>query len=157
MDDERIIATTLEAILRCTGYEAKAACSAEEAIEVIAGWQPAFAIVDVVLPLLNGIELSKLLRAQIPDCGILLISGQTCTGELLEQAEREGYKFEVLAKPVHPSVLLEKTAEMLAHRRDQPVELLLDQTGPSAAVQASITTQGSQRAPETPALSRRLQ
>jgi DNA-binding response OmpR family regulator len=118
VDDEQIVANTLEAILRREGYEAKAVYSAEQALEQVAKWQPAFAIVDVVLPQLNGIELCKLLRAQFPACELLLISGETLTSELLVEAENDGHRFEIVAKPFHPGALLKKTEEMLARARD---------------------------------------
>lgn len=136
VDDEPNIANTLEAILRSAGYEAKATGSAEQALEVVADWQPALAIVDVILPLLNGIELSKLLRARFPECGLLLFSGETCTGELLEQAEKDGHKFEILAKPIPPGTLLAMTAAILTRGREPP----LDQPGLPQSIPASITT-----------------
>lgn len=124
VDDERIIANTLEAILWNEGYEAKAAYSAEQALEMIVEWHPTFAIVDVVLPQLNGIEFSKLLHAQFPSCGLLLMSGATVTGELLDQAEKDGHKFDVIAKPAHPSILLEKIAEILRRAENPQVGFL---------------------------------
>jgi DNA-binding response OmpR family regulator len=134
VDDEPNIANTLEAILRSTGYEAQAAHSAEQALEMIAEWPPAFAIVDVVLPGLNGIEFGKLLRARYPECGLCLFSGETRTGELLDEAEREGHQFEVIAKPVHPNVFLEKIAAVSALSLDRPVELPLEPAGTSTPV-----------------------
>lgn len=154
LDDEPVIANTLEAILRSAGYEAKATYSAEQALELIAGWQPDFAIVDVILPLLNGIEFSKLLRGSFPECGVLLFSGETRTAEILEQTEKEGYKFEVMAKPVHPEILLEKTAEALACIRGQPVEPASDQVEPTASVPTFITTQDSRSATAQSAIPR---
>lgn len=138
VDDEPNIANTFEAIFRSAGYEAKAAYSAEQALEVIAEWEPSVAIVDVILPLLNGIEFGKLLLSRFPECGLLLFSGQPCTCELIEQAEKEGHTFGVIAKPVHPSVLLEKTAEMLARTQERPVDPPVSgQTGTSASGQAA--------------------
>jgi DNA-binding response OmpR family regulator len=141
VDDEQVIANTLEAILRSNGYEARTAYSAEQALELIAEWQPAFAIVDVILPQLNGIEFCKLLRAQFPACGFLLISGETLTGELLEQAEKDGQTFEVVAKPVHPNVLLERAAAMLGSPRDQPVVSVIEGAGPSVPVSSCTTAE----------------
>jgi CheY-like chemotaxis protein len=48
--DDQLIADTLATIFSLAGYEARAACSAEKAFELIAGWPPHLAIVDVLLP-----------------------------------------------------------------------------------------------------------
>lgn len=131
VDDEKNIAKTLELIWRSSGYEAKSASSAELALEVIADWAPDLAIVDVILPGLDGIQFAKILDARYPQCRLLFFSGQSTSGDLLEQARREGYRFEVVAKPVHPKVLLEKTAELLSRPGKQLTEQRPDQVAKS--------------------------
>jgi DNA-binding NtrC family response regulator len=115
VDDERTIADTLAEIFstRC-GYETRAVYTAEEAMNMLAEWYPDLAILDVVLPKMNGIDLAILLTAQYPACQLLLFSGQQCTVDLLEEATRKGYKFDVLAKPSHPTVIIETAARLLA-------------------------------------------
>lgn len=66
---------------------------------------------------MHGIDLDILLREKIPTCQTLLFSGQALTNDLLVEAEREGYSFIVLAKPVHPSLLLDTTKQLLAEKR----------------------------------------
>jgi DNA-binding response OmpR family regulator len=118
VDDEPPIADTLALILRSRGYEVKAVYSAEEAIETIAVWAPQLAIVDVMLPLMNGIDLSIVLKANHAGCEILLFSGQPDTGPLLEEALRKGHRFEVLTKPLHPGFLLERVQMLLGTWRE---------------------------------------
>jgi CheY-like chemotaxis protein len=107
IDDEASVADTLGAIFLTRGYKAKVAYSAEDAIEISAKWQPDLAVVDVMLPHMNGIDFSIVLKANYPACRILLFSGQPDTGAILEEALKKGHSFEVLAKPVHPSVILD--------------------------------------------------
>jgi DNA-binding NtrC family response regulator len=57
-------------------------------------------------PLLSGIELAIQVREYCPDCKVLLFSGQAASAGLLETARANGYDFEFLLKPVHPSDLL---------------------------------------------------
>jgi CheY-like chemotaxis protein len=47
-------------------HEAKPAYSAEQALEFIAEWGPAIAIVDAILPAMNGIDPGILLKASGP-------------------------------------------------------------------------------------------
>jgi DNA-binding NtrC family response regulator len=106
VDDEHIIADTLVTIFSAAGYESRAAYSAEGALELIPSWPPHFAIVDVILPAMNGIDFAILLKAISPGCTVQLFSGQLNTETLLEAAEQRGHTFEVLAKPLHPRELL---------------------------------------------------
>lgn len=114
VDDEEAIADTLSLIFRSNGYESHTAYSAEEALEMLETWKPDLAIIDVVLPGMNGIEFAIFLKASYPDIHFLLFSGQPGTGGLLEEAKRKGHLFEILAKPLHPTFMLATVANMLS-------------------------------------------
>jgi DNA-binding NtrC family response regulator len=117
VDDETAIADTLAMILAIQRYDVRVAYSAEQAIEILSQWRPDIAILDVVLPAMNGIDLAIVTKANHPACDILLFSGHSNTGLLLEEAARKGHRFEVLAKPVHPDLVLERIADLLSPRR----------------------------------------
>jgi DNA-binding NtrC family response regulator len=68
-------------------------------------WVPELAIIDVHLPAMNGIDLAVHLKARHPDVRVALLSGRAETEELVEASHRQGYDFDLLAKPVHPTVL----------------------------------------------------
>jgi two-component system KDP operon response regulator KdpE len=61
-DDEAQILRALKVILRDAGYEAVPADSGEEALDLAAVRPPAAAIVDLMLPDIDGIEVTKRLR-----------------------------------------------------------------------------------------------
>ena len=65
------------------------------------------------MPGMNGIELAIAIRRQFPGCRLLLFSGQAETLEILEDAKRRGYDFELLAKPIHPEEFLKKVKELI--------------------------------------------
>jgi CheY-like chemotaxis protein len=113
VDDEIAIADTLALIFKTQHYEARVAYSAEQAIEILAEWRPDLAIVDVILPEMNGIDFAIVIKANYPVCHVLLFSGHANTTMLLEEAGRKGHQFEVLAKPVHPSLMLERASALL--------------------------------------------
>lgn len=113
VDDETSIADTLALILRAQFYDVRVAYSAEQAIEVIAEWRPDLVIIDVILPQMNGIDLAIVAKANYPGCQVLLFSGHSNTTVLLEEAGRKGHQFEVLAKPVHPTLMLERVSTLL--------------------------------------------
>ena len=118
IDDDPRISDSMAIIFSMRGYEARVAYSAEQAIEVIAEWQPHVAIIDVMLPLMNGIDLAIVLKSNHPACRLILFSGEPATEAIAEEAARKGHTFEVLAKPVHPVSLLNTVAILLG---SQPV------------------------------------
>ncbi len=61
-DDEAQILRALKVILRDAGYEAVPADSGEEALDLAAVKPPAAAIVDLMLPDIDGVEVTKRLR-----------------------------------------------------------------------------------------------
>ena len=63
-------------------------------------------ISDVVMPGLSGVDLGIQIKAQSPECKILLFSGQANNKDLLKDARGQGNTFQLLQKPVHSSVVL---------------------------------------------------
>ncbi len=109
VDDERVLADTLVVILNQAGFLASAVYSGMEAIEAAKSLKPSLIISDIFLVGMNGVEAMILIRSILPDCRILLISGNAYTAtaaDLLESARAQGHNFEILAKPVHPKQLL---------------------------------------------------
>ncbi|HEY0759045.1 MAG TPA: response regulator [Acidisarcina sp.] len=105
-DDERVIADTLAIILNQAGFEAIAVYSGEKAVEAAKTLRPDMLISDVIMTDLNGIDAAIKIRELLPNCKILLFSGQAATADLLDRARIHGHEFEILAKPVHPQDLL---------------------------------------------------
>ena len=120
VDDEKITSNTLTVIFGNYGYQTRAAYSAEEAIDVIAEWQPDLALSDVNLPRMNGIDLAIALKTSAPNCRVLLFSGYPNTDDLLHAAAEAGHVFEIISKPVHPTLLLNAVANSLSDAPDQP-------------------------------------
>jgi CheY-like chemotaxis protein len=116
VDDEPSNADTLTKIFRQSGYSVTAVYSAEAALAWLAGHQSALALLDVIMPGMDGIDLAKKIRSSHPDCRLLLLSGNATTQDLLEDAAKEGYAFEILAKPIPPPELLEKVASLLSRK-----------------------------------------
>jgi CheY-like chemotaxis protein len=108
VDDERVIADTLAIILNQHGFDALAVYTGTGAVEQARAIRPDLIISDVIMPDMNGIEAAIHIRKFLPECKILLFSGQAATADLLESARAQGHEFEILAKPVHPQDLLAK-------------------------------------------------
>jgi len=108
VDDEEVIAKTLAMILNQAGFDATALFSGEAAVAWAEPMRPDLVITDVMMPGMTGIEAAIVIRGKLPECKILLFSGQAATTDLLEEARASGHDFELISKPVHPRDLLEK-------------------------------------------------
>jgi DNA-binding NtrC family response regulator len=110
VDNERIVADTLSAILRNAGYEARVCYDESSAFSQCQSFRPDVMITDVIMPGINGIQMAIQVRHRYPACKILLFSGHAASVSLLEEARRNGHDFETLEKTVHPSVVLARIA-----------------------------------------------
>jgi DNA-binding NtrC family response regulator len=109
VDDESLIADTLAEILNDSGdFEATPVYDASKALQIARSRIPDIIITDVVMPDMNGIQLGKAIRSVCPDTRVVLLSGQAQTRDLVEQAQHEGFGFELWAKPIHPDIVLER-------------------------------------------------
>src|ERR1700733_7174539 len=106
IDDEPVIAETVVEILNHEGFEATAASSGTSAIELARTVRPDVVLSDVIMPALNGVETGIRIREIVPNCKIILFSGQAATVDLIEKAHRQGHRFEILAKPIKPEQLV---------------------------------------------------
>jgi DNA-binding NtrC family response regulator len=106
VDDEHFIASSLAAILKLHGYSAASFTSPLEALAAAMASAPDLLISDVAMPGLSGIDLAIQIKAVCPACKILLFSGHATNQELLKDARGQVNTFQLLQKPVHPSVML---------------------------------------------------
>lgn len=102
VDDDDLARSTLAAILRRGGHEARAEGSVAAAEAAVASWSPEVVIIDRHLPDGDGLALGRSLRARTTSLRLVLLSG-----ERVEAAE----DFDaVLLKPVGPRAVLDAVA-----------------------------------------------
>jgi len=107
VDDERRIADSLTEILEMAGFYVMAAYDGCEAVETAVKFRPDYVLTDVLMPKMNGVELAIAISKMFPATRILLFSGQTGIAEILQDAQKRGFEFELIAKPIHPLQLIE--------------------------------------------------
>ena len=113
VDDERSVAESMAAIFRLAGHEPYFATSPVEGLALARRVQPQLLITDVVMPGETGIDLAIQVQKLFPHCKVLLMSGQAETSNLLEEAESQGYRFEIVAKPIWPPDLIEMAVRIV--------------------------------------------
>ncbi len=107
VDDEQLIAETLVSILNSAGFAAMAAFDGESALDLASEIPPEVLITDIVMPGMDGIELAQEIKRRVPDCKVLLFSGQVGAVEFGGRTD-----FPLLAKPVHPAQLLTEVSQL---------------------------------------------
>lgn len=112
IDDQPEMRDLLAISLRQLGWEVQVASSGEEALTLMktAHGTVGLALVDVVMPGIDGMSLARRLRASYPGLGIILVSGRL-NDESRWIVSEEGFQF--LPKPFN-----------LVHLRDAVVGIL---------------------------------
>ena len=108
VDDARTIADTLAQILNLNGFQAVAAYSGEHALQLAGVQHFDHLVSDVVMDGINGVEAAIAICSLLPKCSVLLMSGNNDTDRLLREAEGHGHSFDILAKPFHPLLVIDK-------------------------------------------------
>lgn len=117
VDDEESIVSTLAAILQRQGYETATATSGDAAVQTAASFRPDFLLSDIrMAPGINGVEAAIKILEFLPECRVLFMSGHAAAQDVLADARRRGFSFEVCVKPVAPEALLAKVAEINSTR-----------------------------------------
>jgi DNA-binding NtrC family response regulator len=112
VDDEGSIVDGLTFILRKGGYDVRSFCDARGVLLQAQVCPPEVVISDILMPGMNGLELAVVLTHRFPRCKVLLLSCQASVIRALATDGSREYRFECLAKPVHPLDLLIRVATL---------------------------------------------
>ncbi len=117
VDDEALTVRTLGRALGDEGFEVFVAMSGEEALKIFADEKPDFALLDVVLPGMNGIEVLRQAKVTSPATIILMMSAYHVVDRAVEAMKLGAYDY--LIKPFHIADMVNtlcRATEMLALR-----------------------------------------
>ena len=129
VDDDVSVRESLEALIRCAGWEPETFASAQEFLARPRVLAPSCLVLDVTLPGLNGLDLQKRVAVDRIDMPIIFITGYGDV-PMTVQAMKAG-AVEFLTKPFRDDVLLtairhalERSRTALAHEAE--IRALLD-------------------------------
>ena len=105
VDDEEAIINLLKQVFSKAGYDVSSADSAESALELLQNKKIHVMFFDLNLPQMNGVELCKRIKKDMPMAIIYAITGYASLFELSECREA-GFE-DYFKKPVNISTLLE--------------------------------------------------
>lgn len=106
IDDKVELLKVLSERLRLRGYDVTPAGGGAEALEAVARESFDVIILDLVMPVMDGVETLRRLRAQDPGSQILVFSGYA-TAQEVDQAMALGAN-DFLAKPADLETLMER-------------------------------------------------
>lgn len=113
VDDEPTIVSTVCAILEGCGFRTEGATSGKEAVAKAAVSRPDLMLSDVLMPGMNGFETGLEIKKLCPDCHLLFFTAYGDVSALSAALRSTGHDFEVLAKPMRASLLVDRIKAML--------------------------------------------
>ncbi|MHB8285204.1 MAG: ATP-binding protein [Caulobacteraceae bacterium] len=87
IDDDEAVRAVLVDALRAAGYQVAEAASGAAGLEILKSWTPSAAIIDFIMPGMNGAEVARRAQAQIPGLPVIFVSGYFNTAALDEIAD----------------------------------------------------------------------
>ena len=112
IDDNPGMLETLSDILSSYGFEVDTAASGHEAIQLFESHTYNVAVVDIIMPGMNGVEVIHRMKPKHPGTRFIVITAYT-DSELARQA-REEQVAGILYKPVDPDRLIKLVQEHAA-------------------------------------------
>ena len=116
VDDEKTIADGLRLTLESEGYAVRTTGNVRDALAAFAQCEPEAAIVDLMLPDGDGLNLTRELRRRDPAIQVIVITAYGSVRKAMEATKGAG-AFHVLEKPFDPDELLGLVRSALDHRR----------------------------------------
>lgn len=74
VDDNPLNLKLVHVVLKAEGYEARTATDAEEALVVLGSWRPQLVLMDLQMPGMDGLELTRTLKADPATRGIRILA-----------------------------------------------------------------------------------
>jgi two-component system, OmpR family, KDP operon response regulator KdpE len=146
-DDEAQILRGLRVILRDAGYVALPASSGEEALDVAAVQRPDAAIVDLVLPDMDGVEVCRRLRewTELPIIVLSAVGDEDAKVRALA-AGADDY----VTKPFGPRELIARLQAVLRRSAAAPEDALIQADGLEVDLAARVVRRGGEDIHLTP-------
>jgi DNA-binding NtrC family response regulator len=112
IDDEESIRRLIQVALEETGYRVLSAASGEEGLHLLNDESVDLVLVDIFMPLMDGLELIQLLHKARPACKIIAMSGGSWEWNYLDTAKSLG-AHDTLKKPLNLQELQDAVSTQL--------------------------------------------
>lgn len=117
VDDELAIRLTVRELLRRDGYDTVAVASGEEALELIQSQPFDLALIDLVMPGMDGVELMRRLQEVAPDTVTIVLTARGSMETAIEAIRLGAHDY--LTKPCDERLLKRCVETGLTRRREE--------------------------------------
>lgn len=114
VDDNTANLKLMRILLGDAGYDVRTAASAEDALRLLADRPPQVILMDVQLPGMSGLELTRRLKADAATRDIVVVAVTAYAARGDEERTRAAGCDEYVAKPVDIDALLQTIARLMA-------------------------------------------
>ncbi len=111
VDDDRNTRVLFSEIFMAEGYEVVSASNGVEALTRMEEGQVHLAVVDVMMPEMDGIELTKMLRRSNADLPILMVSAKSLSSDI--KAGLRAGSDDYMTKPIDPEEMVLRVKALL--------------------------------------------
>ena len=117
VDDEPLNVKLLSAMLPSDQYETASAFSGDEALKLVRDFQPDLILLDIMMPGLNGYDLTRILKSNTESSEIPIVLITAFSGSEYEIKGLEAGADEFLNKPVNKTELLTRAKSLIRLRQ----------------------------------------
>lgn len=111
VEDEKNIRSFIVTNLIISKFDIKEAASAEKALEICKGFVPDVAVLDIMLPGMDGFKLCNILRESYPQMGIILLTAKSQDRDKIEGLNLGADDY--MVKPFNPIELISRINAIL--------------------------------------------
>ena len=101
-------------LLRLHGYEVREATDGQEALDCLEDYLPRLILTDLMMPVMDGIELIRRLRADPRMDGVPVVAITADATDQAERMAREAGAIDVITKPIDLPALLDRLQGLIA-------------------------------------------
>ncbi len=126
VDDLKENCLLIDNLLTGMGFAVKEAANGKEAIELWTDWQPHVILMDIHMPVMNGIDATKAIKAKAQDRPIPIIAFTASVFVESKKAILDAGLDDFLSKPIKDDLLFDKIAQFI------PVTYIYEEIDPVA-------------------------
>ena len=117
VDDDRDIVDAIAFVLKQAGYDVEVAYDGQQGLEKVAANKPNIIVLDVMMPVLNGYETCKKLKASqetrdIPVIMLTAVASMVTSTQFSHRDMMESDAEDYMPKPVDPKLLMERIEKL---------------------------------------------
>ncbi len=119
VDDEKDIVDLLKYNLEKEGYTCATARNGQEALDKISQFDPTLILLDIMMPVMDGIECCSKIRENPDYSGIYVVFLTARSEEYSELAGFDAGADDYIAKPIKPKLLLSRVKAILKREKNK--------------------------------------